>query len=620
MAGENLEIARRAFEELLSRDYEGGVWDPEVEVSNAAGWVIETDYHGHEGLRQWWDDLAEAFDDFGLELEGMEEIDEERVLTTQRFVGHFRATGLPFDGPWASILWIRNGRIVRAEGHLSKRRAVRAAGLAVAAVCMCLAVLGAPVASAATPIPQNQDELAGLRVFRGHVAPLHPVRAPRVPRHPFMAPNGRSNVHNDAYQTDTYRRLGPLGRHPRMFSQSVDGAGGLGLCGITIAFDRRGRLVTLCVATTSVQLRLLDPRTLDTIASHQLPDRVIPPGVSPFQATGGGYFYVDQRGRAVVSLGRQIFVVAFRRGSWRRQRTYDLSSVIPVDDQAGSALPDWSGRLWFVTRRHGIVGSLDPKSGRILGTRRTGEAIGNSFAVDETGGVFIVTDRAQYRFDARRSGAPKVTWRVRYDNIGVKKPGQFDAGSGTTPTLMGRRYLSITDNADPMQVVVMRRARRLPRGQRRVVCEQTVFRKGASATENSIIATGRSMIVENNYGYFPPPDATSNGNTTTPGVERVDVRRGGRGCRRVWHSNEISPSTVPKLSLASGLIYLYTKPKGTPDAWYVTAIDFHTGRTVWRRLMGTGLLFNVHYAGLAISPGGVLYSGVLGGTVALTDG
>jgi hypothetical protein len=141
--------------------------------------------------------------------------------------------------------------------------------------------------------------------------------------------------------------------------------------------------------------------------------------------------------------------------------------------------------------------------------------------MDETGGVLVVTDRAQYRFDASRAGAPKVSWRVRYDNVGIKKPGQFDAGSGTTPTLMVRRYLSITDNADPMQVVVMRRAKRLPRGERRVVCEQPVLRKGASATENSIIATGRSMIVENNYGYLPPPDATSNGNTTAPGVERV---------------------------------------------------------------------------------------------------
>lgn len=132
MAGENLEIVRRAFDELSRRDWEGGAWDPGVEVINAAGWVIETSYRGHTGLRRWWEDLAEAFGDFTLELDDLLEVDEERVLTTQRFLGHFRATEIPFDGPWASILWIKDGKVVRAEGYLSKRRAMRAAGLATA--------------------------------------------------------------------------------------------------------------------------------------------------------------------------------------------------------------------------------------------------------------------------------------------------------------------------------------------------------------------------------------------------------------------------------------------------------------------------------------------------------
>jgi ketosteroid isomerase-like protein len=132
MAGENVEIARLAFEELRRGEYEGGVWDPGVEVINAAGWVIETSYRGHAGLRRWWEDLAEAFGDFTLELEDVLEVDEERVLTTQRFIGHFRVTEIPFDGRWASILRIRDRKVVRAEGFLSKRRAMRAAGLAVA--------------------------------------------------------------------------------------------------------------------------------------------------------------------------------------------------------------------------------------------------------------------------------------------------------------------------------------------------------------------------------------------------------------------------------------------------------------------------------------------------------
>src|SRR5215213_299253 len=287
------------------------------------------------------------------------------------------------------------------------------------------AVLAAPTACAATPIPHDQRDLAGLDLFTGHKASPHPVAAPRVPRHPFMAANGRNAVHNDAYQTDTYRNSGPLGSNLRVFSQSIDGKGGLGSCGITIAFDKRGRLVTTCISATSVELRLMRP-DLTTVATHALPPRVIPPGVNPLQSPGGAYFYVDDKDRAVVSIGRQIFVVAIRGNTLERVKTYDLSAVIPADDQLNSALPDWRGRLWFVSRQHGIVGDLDPATGRVLGTHRTGEAIGNSFAMDETGGVFIVTDKAQYRFDSTRAGKPKLTWRVRYKNVGRKKPGQFD--------------------------------------------------------------------------------------------------------------------------------------------------------------------------------------------------
>jgi ketosteroid isomerase-like protein len=123
-------IARQAFQELVDRVPE--VWAPDVEIVNAAGWVIETTYQGHAGLLRWWDDIAEAFEeDFELQLEEVIEIDDERVLTTQRFSGRFRATEIPFDGPWASILTIRDGRVVRAEGYLTKKRAQRAAGLPV---------------------------------------------------------------------------------------------------------------------------------------------------------------------------------------------------------------------------------------------------------------------------------------------------------------------------------------------------------------------------------------------------------------------------------------------------------------------------------------------------------
>ena len=122
-----------------------------------------------------------------------------------------------------------------------------------------------------------------------------------------------------------------------------------------------------------------------------------------------------------------------------------------------SALPDWEGRLWFVTQA-GVVGVVDRRSGDVR-VRDLGEEIGNSFAVDETGAVFIVSDGALYRFRARH-GKPAVTWRRTYDNGDRTKPGQTQAGSGTTPTIIrrgGRKFVAITDNADPrMHVLVFR--------------------------------------------------------------------------------------------------------------------------------------------------------------------
>jgi hypothetical protein len=493
---------------------------------------------------------------------------------------------------------------------------------ALAAVCGILVGAGVAPAAAAAPIPEDADDVAAAQKFIGGPATPGRVPAPRVPRHPFMAPNGLSNVHDDGYQTDTYTWSGPLGRQIDVTSQFF---GTLGICGITITFDRHGRLVTICISGTAVQLRLLHPLTLETLATHDLPPRTIPPGSNPFTSTGGAYFYLDHRDRAVVSLARHIYVVGQSGGETNprfvRLEDHDLTSVIPADDQLISALADWKGDLWFVTREHGIVGVLDRRTGRLLGQRRLNEPIANSLAVGDDGGVYIVTARAMYRFDSTRRGRPRVSWRVRYRNSGIVKPGQFDAGSGTTPTLMGREYVSITDNADPMNVVVYRRARRLRRGQRRVVCEHPVFDRGASATENSLNATGRSIIVENNYGYDPPPAATSEGKTTTPGFERIDVERGGRGCRRVWRNRqEIAPSVVPKTSLANGLVYAITKPAGLPDRWYLTALSFRTGRRVYSALAGTGLFFNNHYAGIAISPRRVLYVGVLGGTIRIADG
>jgi hypothetical protein len=488
---------------------------------------------------------------------------------------------------------------------------------ALAAAATLVALLaGAQKAAAQAPglpvLPIVGDPLGGAAVpFEGSIAVPQPIRGvPEPPRHPFMAPNGRSNIHNDAYMTDTYRIAGPLG----------DGAETSSLFArecASVTFDSQGRIVTICVGLDRPVLALLDPQTLATQAAMPLPIRNPLSGSNPFtDFSGGGYFYLDNQDRAVLPTNdRHLLEVAVTSGpSFTVTRDYDLSGVVAADDGIVSVLPDWSGRFWFVSR-DGIVGTVERASGAIRTLRLPGEGISNSFAVDETGGVYIVSDRALYRFDADPTGAPQLSWREVYPNSGIHKPGQSDAGSGTTPTLMGDDLVAITDNADPMDVIVYRRARSV--GGSRLVCSEPVFRQGAGATDQSLIGTDRSLIAENNYGYSGIT-ATMNGGVTEPGLTRVDVRKG--RCMTVWTSQERAPSVVPKLSLANGLVYTYTKPprEDNLDAWYLTALDFRTGRTVYRRLAGTGFGYNNHYAPVTLGPDGRAYVGVLGGIVALT--
>jgi len=472
----------------------------------------------------------------------------------------------------------------------------------------------AAAAIAPLPIPEGPDA-SHLPSFVGAPFTAQPVASPDPPRHPFMAPNGRSNLHVDAYQTDVHQGLGPLGKGTRRQDTFLEGD-----CG-SVTFDSAGRIVTVCVGVEGPKLVLIGPKTLNTLAFMPLPPRQPGTGGSAGifnDFAGGGYFYLDDKDRAVIpTTTRHVYVVAETSApGFRIERDYDISGALASNDKIISALPDWSGRIWFASVQ-GVVGAIDPAGGAVE-TLPLDEGISNSFAVDDGGGVYVVTNKALYRLDADASGAPTVTWREAYPNSGIAKPGQSDAGSGTTPTLMGSDYVAILDNADPMDVVVYRRATAVAGA--RLVCMSPVFDKGASASDQSLIGTASSLVAENNYGYTGPL-ATENGATTTPGLQRVDIDDGGQGCHSVWRSNEIAPTVVPKLSAAAGLVYTYTKdPRpDNVDAWYLTAIDFRTGRTAFKALGGEGLGHNNNYAPVTLGPDGAAYVGVLGGLVALRD-
>ncbi|MGH3412727.1 MAG: hypothetical protein ACRDPH_06580 [Marmoricola sp.] len=499
-------------------------------------------------------------------------------------------------------------------------------------VLACSGLAGTRPARADTPpvpIPSDPRD-ASVLPFTGNPATPRPLGNVPVPRNPFLAPGRRSSIHDDAYQSDAYARPGPLGRHPTVRSTLFAAE-----CA-SVTFDSHGRIVTVCPSLTGATLRMLDPTTLATIASYRLPARRGLPSFNDF--SGGGYFYLDNHDRAVVTTFTDHLLVLAERGTrFARARDVDLNAATGGSPVL-SALPDWAGRIWFVTRS-GVVGFVTRHDRIRAHHLPAGEQIANSFAVDESGGMFVASAHALYRFDVRH-GRPAVTWRRAYDRGTRQKPGQVSQGTGTTPTLVGRAssrgggWIAITDNADPrMHVLVFRRGKQGPG--RRPACRQAVFPRGRGDDANSLISVPGGLIAENNYGYAGP--VRGNGlrtADTTPGIVRIDVDLRHGGCHVAWRNRTVRvPTAVSKVSLSDGLLYTYTHPTAdqvryrgpglppllAPDAWYFTAIDVRTGRQVWSRYTGSGLGYNNNYSPVTLGPDGSAYVGVLGGLLRIAD-
>jgi hypothetical protein len=486
-------------------------------------------------------------------------------------------------------------------------------------VLAALAALAVAAPATASAVPIADPAPTTLPQATGGAFTATPFTKTAAPQNPMMATNPNNNLHDDPWMSDAYNRPGPLGSALSPSSGAMPSA----LCG-SLTFDRAGRIISVCPSiATPVTARVIDPRTLTVTASYVL-GAPNPAGPTAFQNfTGGGYFFLDNRDRIwSATKASHLVVLAENTTGTRLSKVadYDLTHVLTSSERVTSALPDFAGHVWFVSKKDGKVGVLDPRT-KHIGVITTHEEIENSFAVDRDA-VYIVSDKRMYRF-SYKNGKPHVDWSVTYKNSGIHKPGQVDAGSGTTPTIMPGGYVAITDNADPMDVVVYRTAKTLGGATKRTVCQVPVFGRGASDTENSLNGSGRSLFVEDNYGYQDPFGARS-GTQTTPGFARVDIKAGGSGCVKRWTNTTVSaPTVVPKLDTATGLLYTYERvpsPVAGEQPYFWAAIDARTGATAWTRYAGSGLAFNNNYAGIAVGPDHALYLGVIGGLVKLADG
>lgn len=477
-------------------------------------------------------------------------------------------------------------------------------GIGIIAAAVALVVL---VPDGWLPIPQSPGLLVSPR-YVGRPAGEQPLLVGAIPQDPHLARNGAGSKDNDAAASDSYSWAGPTGLEPEV-DTSWSGAE---QCS-ALAIDTTDRLIALCADRSGPTLQVIDPESMRKLATKDLPE---PTKEDEDSGDCAGAFYLDSADRVVVATDdRRILTIdtadADGEPDLTTVKARDLGEVVPEGDCVVAILPDWTGRVWFATRG-GLVAAVAPGSGEVE-TLDLGEEITSSFALDDTGGTYLVTTHALHRLSVGPSGAPVVDWRTEYDRGSEQKSGQPSRGSGTTPTIIDGGIVAITDNAEPRMNVAF-----FERSSGREVCKQPVFDDDASATQSSLASVGGGVIVANNYGYGSPV-ATLLGRATRPGIARVDVSGG--ACELVWTSDETSPSAGVKVSLANGLAYAYTK-RATwwgVSAWYFTALDVATGRRVFSVRTGTGLLMNNNRAPTTITPDGAAWIPTLAGVVRIRD-
>jgi hypothetical protein len=129
MSQENVDVVRRSVE-AFPRDVEEmlSYFDPEGELHSAiVGGAEGNVYRGHEGVRRWFADSFESFEELRNEWSEFRDLGD-RVLALGHVRARGRGSGMELDSPMGWVFTVRRGKVVKAEGFLSRDEALAAVG------------------------------------------------------------------------------------------------------------------------------------------------------------------------------------------------------------------------------------------------------------------------------------------------------------------------------------------------------------------------------------------------------------------------------------------------------------------------------------------------------------
>lgn len=463
------------------------------------------------------------------------------------------------------------------------------------------------------------------------VKALHPKQ---VEENPYMAKSD-ANIHHDGYNTDSTDEILPLGIYPEInVSYETTNAN----ASPAIYFDSYGHAVVPLLGGIAIRdLNAEETQTLGYFSpkQHDGGEYIIQSSYTFLDSenrivcpTSNNHVLMlrttDEDGNVLPEFEKvlDIDIKAASEAALGRTLEQNLLSVVF----------DYEGNLWFATggfriyperKQQGVVGYIDHEAiDTILNGGQAdlskavyvheltpGEGAENGIAASREGAV-ILTNQNCYLL--RAENGVEIVWCTPYESIGAKVSGENDKttggglawGGGCSPSLTPNLVM-FTDNRDPVNLLALDMKTGtivaecpvlddLPDGYQVAVENSAIVYDDGEGTVSTIVCNwfgaGNAGLADpdndssiQSYANIYDTNWLTKGNIMiAPGVERVDTvkTKNGYEMKSIWCRNDLSDTSILKLSTATGYIYGYVQDLGS-GMWQYIILDFETGETVF---------------------------------------
>lgn len=463
------------------------------------------------------------------------------------------------------------------------------------------------------------------------VKALHPKQ---VEENPYMAKSD-ANIHHDGYNTDSTDEILPLGIYPEInVSYETTNAN----ASPAIYFDSYGHAVVPLLGGIAIRdLNAEETQTLGYFSpkQHDGGEYIIQSSYTFLDSenrivcpTSNNHVLMlrttDEDGNVLPEFEKvlDIDIKAASEAALGRTLEQNLLSVVF----------DYEGNLWFATggfriyperKQQGVVGYIDHEAiDTILDGGQAdlskavyvheltpGEGAENGIAASREGAV-ILTNQNCYLL--RAENGVEIVWCTPYESIGAKVSGENDKttggglawGGGCSPSLTPNLVM-FTDNQDPVNLLALDMKTGtivaecpvlddLPDGYQVAVENSAIVYDDGEGTVSTIVCNwfgaGNAGLADpdndssiQSYANIYDTNWLTKGNIMiAPGVERIDTvkTKNGYEMKSIWCRNDLSDTSILKLSTATGYIYGYVQDLGS-GMWQYIILDFETGETVF---------------------------------------